>query len=304
MENLESLNTDTKVNFLLKNEKSNKNKRQLLKNIIKHILLIIVAITMVAPFFWMISTSLKTNANVFTIPPQWIPHPVEWKNYIKVFEEVPFLRFIGNSFYYTIAITAIQTIMSVVVAYGFVRYNFRGKKFLFLFLLSTMMLPSQVTLVPSYVLWAKVGQLTGIKFINTYIPLILPAIGGNAAEIFFMNQYFQSISKSFSEAAYMNGANSWKILWEIYVPMSIPAIMTILIQSFMGTWNSFLNPLIYLNDTNKFPIQVGLAMFQGMFKTDWAVMMAATTLSLIPMLILFFSLQKYFVGSNKQDGIK
>lgn len=304
MEDLESLNTSEKVNFLLKNEKSNTQKRQFLKNLIKHILLIIVAISMIAPFFWMVSTSLKTNSNVFTIPPQWIPNPVQWKNYIKVFQEVPFARFIVNSFYYTIGITVLQTSVSVIVAYGFVRYNFRGKKALFLFLLSTMMLPGQVTLVPGYVFWAKLGEWTGIKFINTYIPLILPSIGGNAAEIFFMNQYFQSISKSFSEAAYLNGANSWTILMKVYVPMSIPAIMTILIQSFMGTWNSFLSPLIYLNDTNKFPIQVGLSMFQGLFKTDWAVMMAATTLSLIPMLILFFSLQKYFVGSNKSDGIK
>ncbi len=259
---------------------------------------------MIAPFFWMISTSLKTNSNVFTIPPQWIPNPIEWKNYIKVFQEVPFLKFIINSVFYTVSVSVLETSVSVIVAYGFVRYKFKGKRFLFLFLLSTMMLPSQVTLVPGYVFWAKMGQWMGIQFINTYIPLILPAIGGNAAEIFFMNQYFQSISKSFSEAAYLNGANSWRILWKIYVPMSVPAIMTILIGSVMGTWNSFLSPLIYLNDTQKFPIQVGLAMFQGLFQTDWAVMMAATTLSLVPVLILFFSLQKYFVGSNKADGIK
>lgn len=304
MDNIECLNKNEKVNFLLKNEQSNKNRRQILKNIIKHILLSIVAISMIAPFFWMISTSLKTNSNVFTVPPQWIPSPVQWKNYIKVFQEVPFLRFIINSVYYTVSVTVLETTVSVIVAYGFVRYKFKGKRVLFLFLLSTMMLPSQVTLVPGYVFWAKMGQWMGINFINTYTPLILPAIGGNAAEIFFMNQYFQSISKSFSEAAYLNGASSWRILWKIYVPMSIPAIMTILIGSVMGTWNSFLSPLIYLNDTQKFPIQVGLAMFQGLFKTDWAVMMAATTLSLIPVIILFFSLQKYFVGSNKEDGIK
>lgn len=304
MQNLNTLSKENKIEEILKLSKKNKSKKQRISTVIKHILLSIVAISMLAPFLWMISTSLKTNSDVFTVPPKWIPNPVEWGNYADVFRKVPFMKFIVNTAFYTVSVTFFEVLVSIIVAYGFSRYKFKGKKFLFMFLLGTIMLPGEITIVPGYVFWAKLGQFTGIQFINTYIPLILPAIGGQAVHVFFMTQYFKSIPKAFSEAAYMNGANSWKILWKIYFPMSLPAILTITISSFMGTWNSFLSPLIYLNDINKFTVQVGLSMFQGMFEVNWALLMAATTISILPILILFFSAQKYFIGSNKNDGVK
>lgn len=304
MENLNTLDRKNKVEAILKHSKKNKDKKEILNKGIKHLLLILVAISMLAPFFWMISTSLKTSGDVFAVPPKWIPTTVEWGNYLQVFTKVPFMRFIINTAFFTIGVTFFEVVVSLIVAYGFSKYNFKGKKILFMFLLGTIMLPGEITIVPGYVFWAKLGEITGIQFINTYIPLILPAIGGQAVHIFFMTQYFQSIPKAFSEAAYMNGASSWKILWKIYIPMSIPAILTIAISSFMGTWNSFLTPLIYLNDMNKFTVQVGLAMFQGMFEVNWPLLMAATTISILPILILFFSSQKYFIGSNKNDGVK
>ena len=274
------------------------------RSTIKHVILILVAISMLLPFFWMVSTALKTNNNVFSIPPQWIPRPAQWSNFLRVFDSIPFLRIIFNTVGYAAAVTFFEVVMSVIVAYGFARFRFKWKKPLFLFFLITIMIPGEITIVPTYIFWAKLGEFFDTSFINTYIPLILPAIGGQAVHIFFMTQYFRTIPKDFTEAAYMNGANSWTILWKVFFPMSIPAVLTITISSFMGTWNAFLGPLIYLNDVEKFTIQVGLAMFQGMFNVNWPLLMAATTISVIPMIILFFSFQKYFIPSNKSSGVK
>lgn len=292
------------VTWLVKENGSHRSLKKIFLAILKHLVLILVALTMILPFFWMISTSLKTSNNVFTIPPQWIPNPIKVENYPNVFEAVPFLRYILNTVGYTICVTFFEVMVSVIVAYGFSRFNFKFKRSLFMFLLLTIMIPGEITIVPGYIFWAKLGEFFNTSFINTYIPLVLPAIGGQAVHIFFMTQYFRTISKDFAEAAYINGASSWTILWKIFFPMSIPAVLTIGISSFMGTWNAFLGPLIYLNDANKFTIQVGLAMFQGMFEVNWPLLMAATTISVLPMVVLFFSLQKYFIPSNKQDGVK
>ncbi|MGO4936233.1 carbohydrate ABC transporter permease [Fundicoccus sp. Sow4_H7] len=297
-------NSDELIRFLVKEEKKNRSLKSTIFSTLKHIALIIVAISMLLPFFWMVSTSLKTSNNVFSIPPQWIPNPIQYSNYPGVFEAVPFLRYIINTVFYTIAVTFLEVFVSVIVAYGFARFNFKFKRPLFLFLLITIMIPGEITIVPGYIFWARLGQFFNTSFINTYVPLVLPAIGGQAVHIFFMTQYFRTISKDFAEAAYINGASAWTILWRVFFPMSIPAILTIGISSFMGTWNAFLGPLIYLNDSSKFTIQVGLAMFQGMFDVNWPLLMAATTISIIPMIILFFSLQRYFIPSNKQDGVK
>lgn len=292
------------IKRLADENKKNRNPKKILFSILKHVLLITVAVSMILPFLWMLSTALKTSNNVFTIPPQWLPDPIRWNNFLDVFSAVPFFRYILNTTVYTTTVTFLEVMVSVIVAYGFARFNFKYKKSLFMFLLITIMIPGEITIVPGYMFWSQLGQLFNTSFINTYIPLVLPAIGGQAVHIFFMTQYFRTIPKDFSEAAYMNGASSWNILWKIYFPISIPAILTITISSFMGTWNAFLGPLIYLNSSEKFTIQVGLAMFQGMFEVNWPLLMAATTISIIPMILLFFSLQKYFIPSSKAAGIK
>ncbi len=304
--NISSMNKDDKLKEILRLKKKEKNWKKIAASILKHKALLLVATSMLAPFFWMISTSVKTSSNVFAVPPQWIPDPIRWRNFLEVFESAPFLRYLWNSAYYAVLATFLEVIISIIVAYGFARFHFKGKKVLFLFLLMTIMLPGEITIVPGYIYWVKLGEFFNMSFINTYIPLILPAIGGQAVHIFFMSQYFRTIPKDFSEAAYMNGASSWRILWKVYFPMSLPAIITITISSFMGTWNAFLSPLIYLNDMEKFNVQVGLAMFQGLQgeNVNWAVLMAATTISILPIIILFFSMQKYFIPSNKADGVK
>jgi len=304
--NRSSLSKEEKLKEMIRLNKQQKNVKKMVMSTLKHLTLILVAISMLAPFFWMLSTSLKTSSNALAVPPQWIPNPVYWRSYIEVFQRVPFLQYLLNTLYYSLGNTFFEVVVSLVVAYGFARFKFKGKKILFMFLLITIMLPGEITIVPGYIYWVRLGQLFNTTFINTYIPLILPAIGGQAVHIFFMSQYFRTIPKDFSEAAYINGASSWKILWKVYVPMSMPAIITITISSFMGTWNSFLAPLIYLNDMEKFNVQVGLAMFQGINgeNINWALLMAATTISILPIIILFFSMQRYFIPSNKADGVK
>lgn len=304
--NISSMNKDDKLKEVIRLNKKEKNWKKIAASIVKHITLLLVATSMLAPFFWMISTSLKTSRDVFSVPPQWIPDPIQWRNFIEVFESAPFFRYLLNTLFHAVSVTFLEVMVSVIVAYGFARFKFKGKKALFMFLLMTIMLPGEITIVPGYIYWVRLGEILNFTFINTYIPLILPAIGGQAVHIFFMSQYFRTIPKDFSEAAYMNGASSWRILWKVYFPMSLPAIITITISSFMGTWNSFLGPMIYLNDIEKFNVQVGLAMFQGLHgeNVNWAVLMAATTISILPILILFFSMQKYFIPSNKADGVK
>ena len=295
---IDNMSDQQKIDYLVTKSKKNKAFKSVAFTILKHVALITVAISMVLPFLWMISTSLKTNSNVFIVPPQWIPSPVVLENYPLVFEKVPFLRYFFNTAFVAFFKLLGEVGVSALVAYGFARFNFKGKKILFMFLLATIMLPGESTLVPSFIFWSHLG------FIDTYVPLILPSFGGQAVFIFFLVQYFSSIPKDFYEAAYISGASSLKIFWKIYVPMSIPALISVSIWSFMGSWNDLLAPLIYINDQMKFTIQIGLAMFQGMFEVNWPLLMAATTLSLIPVIVLFFSLQKYFVQSNKGDGIK
>lgn len=306
---MESLTKQEKIDVLQKKGKKVSGKK-LFSSSVKHFFLILFGITMIMPFLWMVSTSLKTSTNVFAIPPQWIPNPMVWENYPLIFEKIPFLRYLFNTGGMAIAKLFGDIFVSALVAYGFAKFNFKYKKGIFLFLLGTIMLPGEVTLVPTYIMWAKLGAIVqamgmgDFSFINTYIPLILPTLGGQAVFVFFLVQYFQTISKEFYEAAYMDGANSFKIFMKIYLPLSIPALVTISIQSFMGSWNDFLAPLIYLNDQNLFTVQIGLAMFQGLNQTNWPLLMGATTLSILPVLLLFFTMQRYFVQSNKADGIK
>jgi multiple sugar transport system permease protein len=274
------------------------------RSVAKHVALSVVALSMLLPFAWMITTSLKPNGDVFSIPPQWVPTDPQWQHYLEVFDALPFARFFLNTTGYTLAVMAGEVLVSIVVAYGFARFDFRWKKPLFLFLLVTIMLPGEITIVPGYIFWAEVGDILGLQLINTYWPLILPALGGQAVHVFFLFQFFRSIPRDFAEAAYLNGAGWWTILWRVFVPMSRPAVVTVAVTAFMGTWNAFLGPLIYLNDVEKFTVQVGLTMFRGQFETNWPLLMAATTLSIVPVLVLFFTMQRYFVPSNASEAVR
>ncbi|MGB7337439.1 MAG: carbohydrate ABC transporter permease [Phototrophicaceae bacterium] len=272
--------------------------RDNLSMIFGYILLIIVAAVFILPLYWMLSTALKGADQMFEIPPTWIPNPVEIDNFPEVFREVPFARFLLNTIFLVVMNVIGEVISVSLIAYGFARLRFPGRSFLFLIMLSTLMIPYHVTLIPRFILFAKLG------WVNTYLPLILPAFTGSPFLIFLVRQYMMSIPFDLDEAAYIDGASRFDVFWRIILPLSRPALVLVVVFTFVGTWNDFLQPLIYLNDPNLFTVSLGLSFFQGARETNWNLLMAGSLLATIPPLILFFIAQRQLIGGISIEGLK
>lgn len=209
------------------------------------------------------------------------------------------MQYFLNSSVITIARIIAEVFVSALVAFGFAKFNFPGKNIWFLLLLSTIMLPGEIMIIPVFQMFTRIG------WVNTFLPLTVPAfLGGQAVFVFLLRQFFMSQSNDLMEAAMIDGANKLSIFLKIYLPISKPALITVGIFSFQGSWNDLMGPLIYLNDSNKFTLQLGLAMFNGMTKVEWGPLMAASVLTIIPVLVLFFACQKYFVEGISFAGIK
>jgi len=261
--------------------------------------LILFAAFFIIPFLWIISTSLKGDTQIFTIPPQWIPETFHWDNYIKVFERIPFLIFLKNSLFISAVTIAGTVLSSSIVAYSFACLNWPGKNALFIIVLATMMLPGQVIMIPVFVLFKELGWL------NTYLPLTVPSFfGGGAFSIFLFRQFFLSIPKDLLDSARIDGCSEFRIYWSIVLPLAKPALATVSILTFMFTWNDFIGPLIYLSDRLKGTLALGLGMFAGQHVTEWSLLMAASVLMMLPMLLLFFFFQKYFIQGFTMSGLK
>ncbi len=257
------------------------------------------AAVLLIPFFWMISTSLKPTNQVFIFPPIWIPRPIMWENYVKACQLLPVGTFFKNTFIYVGFCVVGETLVSSFVAFGFARLRFRGSTILFFVLLATMMIPRQVTMIPLYVLFARLG------WINSYKPLIVPVYFGNAFLIFLLRQFFRTIPKEMDDAAKIDGCGFLGIYSRIALPIAKPALGVIAIFSFQGTWQYLMGPLIYLNDMEKFPIALGLRAFQtSLGRVDWTSLMAVSTLAMIPVLALFFIAQKYYIQGITLTGVK
>jgi ABC-type glycerol-3-phosphate transport system permease component len=257
------------------------------------------AVLFVLPFIWMISTSLKDSTAVFTFPPQWIPQPTKWSNYPESWTLLPFTRFLMNTCLITFSCIIGQVISAALVAYGFARIPFKGNRTLFIILISTMMLPGQVTMIPSFLIFKA------LHWIDTFKPLIVPAFfGGGAFFIFLLRQFFLTIPRDLDEAATIDGCNKFDIFWRIMVPLSKPAVATVVVFSFIGHWNDFMGPLIYLNSEHNFTLAVGLNLFQGYHTTAYNLLMAASLIVLAPVLIIFFLAQRYFIEGITLTGIK
>ena len=261
------------------------------------VLLVLAAVFMI-PLYWMFSTALKSPQQTFAIPPEWIPAPAQWENFSDVFEEVPFGRFYLNTFFLAFANIVGHLVSVTLVAYGFARLRFPGRNILFLVMLSTLMIPYQVTLVPRFVMFSKLG------LINSYWPLILPAFTGSPFLIFLVRQYMMSIPFDLDEAAYIDGATRLDVFWRIILPLARPALMLVIVFTFIDVWNDFLQPLIYLNDPDMFTVSLGLSFFQGARETNWNLLMAGSVLAMIPPLILFFFAQKQLIGGISVEGLK
>jgi multiple sugar transport system permease protein len=252
------------------------------------------------PFFWMLSTALKTASDVFLYPPKWLPIPPQFQNFPEALSLFPFHIYARNTFF-IVAMVMLGNILSCSFsAYGFARLRAPGRDFIFMILLATLMLPSVVTLVPTYLLFNRLG------WINSFLPLIVPAFFGNAFFIFLLRQFYMTIPRELEEAAFIDGANNYRIWWNIILPLSQPVLATVAVFTFIGTYNDFFGPLIYLTDDSKRTIAVALSFFQGSPRVgpQRHLLMAAVTASIVPPLLLFIVAQRFFVRGIVMTGIK
>jgi len=271
--------------------------------IIAYVIAISIAISMILPFLWMVSTSLKDNNQIFMIPPQWIPKPVHWENYKKVFELLNFGRYYLNTIIVTAGRMVGMFFVCTMAGYAFARLKFPGREVLFILLLSSLMIPFEVLMVPTFILIKK------LHWINTYQALIIPqALGafGGAFNVFLMRQFFATIPKELEEAAIIEGASPFRIFWNIMLPLVKPAIASLVIFTFSSAWNDFTYPLIVTNTDDMKVLSLGIAGFKGFREgmTQWNLMMASATISILPVVIVFLCAQKYFVEGITTTGMK
>ncbi|MHB0875402.1 MAG: carbohydrate ABC transporter permease [Anaerolineae bacterium] len=274
--------------------------RRLAAAAVRQLLLASLGLLWLIPFMWLIITSLKPLEQVFTRPPQWIPEPILWRNYVEALTSpgFPFIKLLGNSMFYA-GLSTIGVVLScTLVAYGFARMKFWGRDAWFVVLLATMMLPGVVTMIPTYVLFRLVGWVGG------YAPLIVPSFTGSAFFIFMLRQFFLGLPWELTESARVDGAGELTIFGRIMLPLIRPAIMVTVVFTFLGCWNDFMGPLIYLSDNTKFPLSLGLYAFQTKYQRSWNLMMAASLVVTIPMMIMFFAAQKQFIEGITITGMK
>jgi multiple sugar transport system permease protein len=245
------------------------------------------------PVVWMLSSSLHALPDVFAQPYRWWPSPPRWENYVRAVTILPVPRFLWNTLVITVPVMIATTLSSALVAYGFARFRFPGRDLMFSVCLATMMLPGQVTMIPLYLIYAKLG------WVDTYLPLIVPALFGSPFYIFLLRQFFLTIPRDSEEAALIDGASRLRIWWSIILPQARPALATVLIFTFIGTWNDFFGPLLYLNSPEKATLTLGLNLMKtqvlGSGVVEWNVLMAASFLVLLPNVVVFFFAQRHFI---------
>lgn len=262
-----------------------------------YLCLIVVVLCMLVPYAWMLSSSLKLNKDVFTFPMQWIPELPRWANYVDIWTKIPLGRFIYNTAKLSIIVTVLQLLTSSFAAYAFSKLQFRGKNVLFLGYIATIAIPWQAYMVPQFILMRSMGLN------NTHLAIILLQ-AFSAFGVFLMRQFYQSIPDELCEAARIDGLSEYGIWARIMLPLSKPALSTLTIFTFVSTWNDFLGPMIYLTKTELKTIQIGLRMFISQYSAEYGLIMAASVISIIPVLIVFLGLQKYFVQGVASSGIK
>ena len=268
------------------------------RRFILYALVLTGAVTYAMPFVWMLSTAVKPGYQVYLVPPVWLPERYDWSNFWVPWNNLPFAQFYANTAIVTFFTVAGTLVSSSMVAFAFARMRFRGRDRLFLLVLSTMMLPNQVTLVPLYLLFTKLG------WINSLLPLIVPHWFGSAFHIFLLRQYMMSTPLELDDAARIDGASWLDIYWRISVPLARPAIGVVSIFAFTGAWNDYLYPLIYLNETKNFTIALGLPLLSSRYVTEIQQTMAQTVLAILPLILAFFLAQRYYIQGVVVTGVK
>lgn len=280
----------------IKDHASQKRRNAIMRFMIYFFLIVITAF-MLMPFLWMLSSSFKENKDVFGFPIQWIPASPRWQNYVDIWTEIPLLTFIKNTAKITIVVTLLQLFTSSFAAYAFAKMQFKGKNVLFLGYIATIAVPWQAYMVPQFMMMSSWGLN------NTHLAIMcLQAF--SAFGVFLMKQFYEGVPSELCEAARIDGLTEYGIWWHIMLPLSLPALSTLTIFTFVNTWNDFLGPLIYLTRTELKTIQIGLRMFISQYSAEYGLIMAASVVVLIPVLIVFLSLQKYFVQGVASSGIK
>jgi len=271
-----------------------------IKNAIVYALLIVLGAIFLFPFFWMVTSALKPQYQIFVWPPKWIPDPIMWENFAQALGNplLPFHLFFRNTMIIEVAVLTGRLLSCTLVAYGFARLRAPGKNALFAILLATLMLPAPVTMIPKFILFNKLG------WVNTFLPLTVPAWFGEAYAIFLMRQFFMSIPRELEEAARIDGASTLQVIRYVIVPLSMPVLTVIAILTFKDNWNDFMNPLIYLNNSKLYTLSLGLAFFNGQYDVQMNLLMAASVALMLPILILFFVAQRAFVEGITLTGMK
>lgn len=262
------------------------------------LLLWLVALVFITPLVWMLSSSLKPDYQIFAVPPELIPNPPRWENYREALTYVPFGRYAINTAIISTLTIVGHLLSCTIVAYGFARLRAPGRNTLFILVLATMMLPYPVTMVPLYIIFSR------LDWVNTFLPLVVPAFFGSPFYIFLLRQFFLGLPRYLEDAARMDGANILQTLWHVILPLSLPAIATVAIFTFQFTWNDFLAPLIYLHDQSHYTVALGLNFFRSSYQVQWALLMAASLVTMLPVIIVFFLAQRLFIEGISLTGVK
>lgn len=277
--------------------KSNMKPWNILKSTFTHIIIYTMAGAVLIPFIWMILTSLKDMSEIFVYPPKWLPKKFNFDNYLNAFQAAPFGRYYFNSLFVAVTVTIGQLITCSMAAFAFARLRFRGRDLLFFIFLGTMMIPYNVTMIPSFMMLYWLG------WVDTYQALIVPGLA-SAFGTFLLRQFFLTIPKELEEAAYIDGATKFQVLKRVIIPLSKPALATLAIFTFMGVFNDFIWALIVLNSEELRTVQLGLSIFRDRYLTQWDLLMAGSVTAVLPILIVFFFAQKYFIQGITLSGIK
>lgn len=283
-------------------ENTAKNTAKTKKNLFKaltYLLLFMFAFIFFVPFYWMVSTAIKDPNMIFSNPPQWVPDPTHWENFAKIFSRMPLLRYVKNTLVVASLPVLGELLVAPMIAYSLTKIPWKGGKYIFPLILATMMVPWQVTQVPLYSTWSKLG------LVNTFVPLVLPAFFGAPYYIYLMRQFIKGLPDSVIEAARIDGAGEVRILFTMVYPMCKPVITTVMVLVFISGWNDLNGPLLYLQDSTRYTLSIGLQMFLTSARQEWDLLMAASTLFTVPLVIIFFLAQKQFIGGiSTTSGLK